>query len=487
MAHGSVRKFNNYSAFRSHRSGGSGGGFLKGWKSNENNGISGRIRIWLHAHQAPTAAWMHNLPYIRVMEDKKDRSKKAVAHVYSQNYVCHEEESVLEQQYFRHDDASRKNPPKRCGICKLLEWCYQQANLFEEILDEKDDLKAQLDASTLSKADFGTAMKEIKARPEQGINFVTPLFKFEGDVADETRVIYLGGICNLFKTDKFTDRQTKAVSDAGIVIGGKTGAWRDKALAQQHFLMTVVNHDRPEDGVQITNEKGSLGDKTKKALEDAVKQMDREYDVDPFCIEWSFNSKEKDMNKMYDAVSMFTLKPGDRILPLITGEAPDLTPHLEKFNQQSVRATLEKHCLLEDGVVPWDDLFPTAEQSKAWAAEDEERAAAEGEGGDDEDPFAAPRAGGTPAADEDDEEVACDDCKKPMKASASVCPHCGKKYDVGDGDDDDGDKQDSEPPPPQPPPAKGLRTRAEIAAEKAKAAAADDDIPFPEKGKKSKK
>lgn len=442
MARGAVTRFGSTKAFTGHRSGG-GGAYLKKWKDK------GKIDIWIHIKEMPLAMWRHQIPNIVPTEDRQTRKK--TVHVWSRNVVCFENERTLDGQYFRDKDTGeRKHPPKRCGLCKLVEWCYQQCVTFEEHREDNEKLIAA-----------------GKTKKVKGIEFTTPLFVFEGDVDDERRVLHIGGICNLFRPEKLNDEQKAAMAEAKI---SPKNAWQENTYAKCQYALCVVNNDRPEDGVQIAVETSGLGDKVKKVLNDVLEEEQRAYEDEPYCIRLKYDEHEKDMNKMYSAIPMRKIKPTPRILKLIRGDAPsdELDKLTETFNQQSVRAMLERYCVEEfKSVVPWDDLFPTKEQEKKWEEEDE-ASAKENARDDDSGPRSVARDDDDDEDEEDDEEeqFECDneDCDAVVKASDKKCPKCGMKFDTGDDDDDD--ENDAKEPEPEPEPEKPkMRTRSEAKRE----------------------
>lgn len=459
MARG-VTRFKSLRGFAGHR-GGTRGKFLSKWKEK------GSIEVWFHTKELPIAIWRHGIPQIVTIKDR-DNKKIEVAHVWTKNLVCHEEEAVLDSQYFRDRDTGvRNNPPERCGICKLIEWCYQQAVLFEETRDQK--------------------------KPK-GLSFTTPIFRFEGDDPKETTTLHIGGITNLFGKD-LTDAQKEDLREAKISL---KHAWKENAWAKCNYAMLVVDNAHPETGCQIAVEAGLLGDRVKKVIEAELEDNETDIQRSPYAIKWKYLENESEFNKKYDAVPLRKLKPSKRILEIIRGEAPELPDDLTTpFNQQAVRSSLERHCLLPKGTVPWDVLFPSEDQSKAWEVEDEEaeKAAAiadaeevSEEEGDDEPSDADEDAATSDDEDEDEEEeeFACDNekCGKPVKASDTVCPHCGFKFEV------DGEEEAAAEPEPAPKP---MRSRSEALAAKSGGSGGskgnkkkeepappddDDDIPF---------
>ena len=434
MARGAQR-FGSTRSFAKHKTGG-GGKFLSKWKEK------GSIDVWFHTKEMPVAVYRHSIPQLVVKEDRD--TKESVTHVWSKNLVCHEDSDVLEAQYQRDKETGeRKRPPERCGICKLIEWCFQQSKLFEETRD---------------------------AKKPQGISAVTPLFHFEGDEPDETTTIHVGGICNIFGRDDLSDALKADMKAAKI---SPKHAWKQNANAKCQYAMFVVDNNHPDNGVQIAVEAGLLGEKVKEVMEAELEKNDIDIQTQPYCMQWEYFEKEKNFQKKYKATVLRKQRPTGRILELIRGEAvPELPDDLTvPFNQQTIRASLERRCVLpnHETIIPWDELFPSKEQTEAWAKADaaeaarakkaaEEEAAAEknaskkaskkdeaeeeeeeeeGEEEEESDADSDEEEEDEEDADEksekEDEEIGCDDCKAPMKLEDTECSKCGAKYDPKTG------------------------------------------------------
>lgn len=440
--------------------------FLKSWKADKT------IRVWLHtADEAqPCDVYRHNIPTLVTIKGRNGEEDKV--RIFTKNYVCHETEETLEGQYWRvkEQDAtderplgSREHPIERCGLCKLVEWSREQA--------------------LLARATKG----------KQGIGWTTKAFKFEG-VDDkgrpETKYLHIGGIPNLFGAKDLSDEQKAGLKKAGIFVGGDDGAWAENMYAKQQTVFCIVDDAKPENGVQVAVETGLLGEKVKEVINKELKRRGPQKgnpQTHPYCIEWEYKKAEAQFNKKYDATALDEVKATPQILKLIRGEAPDTTDAKKPFNQQAVRAMLERHCVLEKGVVPWDELFPTKEQEETWREEDaatkveDEKLRAEinADGTPEEPADREDVEGNDPAHDHEiadpDEEVECNQCAKVIKMSDAKCPHCGKEYQV-----------EAAPPPAAP---RVLKKRGDPAvappppAPSSKSGAADDglnddEIPF---------
>lgn len=451
--------------------GGGAGQFLKGWKKKP-----GYIDAWIHAKTLPMTVWQHPVPTLTVIDDKDTKEK--ITRVFPKRYTCHETEEVLDALYWRETKgdptSARKHPPKRCGQCKFVEWVWQQCWLFLDTHDWSEDDKA---------------WKEKKKGKGKGIDPCSLMFKFVGEGEKDNYVIHAGGLCGLFGSKKLPEDLIKRDPKTDKPIGGAMvhakisprDAWSENWTVKAQSVMCVVDNDNPAAGVQISTETKELGEKVKDEIVRVIKSQDIDIQKTPYCIRWEYDEKAQ-MGKMYTATAMMKIKPTERILKMIRGQAPDLSSLETPFNQDTMRTYLERHCKIKD--VPWDEFFPTKEQQKEWAEEDEASAGEDDEvdvddenedteDGDDADDDDSDD--GDDDEDEDDDDlVACDDCEKPMKADASECPHCGKKYEV--------EKEAA----PEPEPPKKLKTRSEMAAEKAAKAKGDKGDKKKSKAEESK-
>jgi hypothetical protein len=474
-------EFNSLEGWLGHkgRSGG-GGKYLSKWKEK------GTCDVWLHTKRLPLAIWRHQFPTYVVVDDKE--SKEKVKHVFSKKYVCHEDESVLEHPWRDKVTEEREKPPQRCALCKFADYLWMQ-------------IVAWVDTHVWD--DAKKAWKEKKAGKGKGIDPCALLFEFESEAkASENVSMYAGGFCNYFGKKELPTDVAKAMK-VNKILGNEV--WKQNCNVKCESVMCVVNNDDVAAGVQIAVEAQALGDAVKKEIQRVWKSNEINIQKQPYVIEWGYDEKES-FSKKYAATSKLKVKPSERVLKLIRGEAPDLTELKKPFNQQQMRLTFEKHCLLSD--VPWDEIFPSKEQEKKWAEEDaaanerdededeseESDESSDDEGGDDaesdddaedsDDEDEKPKAKTSKPAkkkdddeeseDSDEEMVACDECGKAMKLSATKCPHCGHKY----SEDEEEPEEEAEEEKPK------LKSRAEMAKEKA-AAASKKSAP-PKKASKKK-
>jgi len=439
-------EFDSLEGWLGHKTrGGSGGKFLSKWKEN------GHCDTWLHTKRLPLAIWRHAFPMFVLVADKDDKENK-IKHVFSKKFTCHEDESVLEHPWRDKDTGLRENPPKRCGLCKFNDWLWQQCQQWIDTHSWNEKTKE---------------WEEEKKGKGKGIDPCTKLFDLESEASDDENVqLYAGGICNFFSQKDPPDELLAAMKKAKI-RGDMT--WKQNANVKCEYVLCVVDNDNVAGGVQIAVETQALGEKVKEVIQKVYKSDDINIQKTPYCIQWIYKKSEA-FSKKYDATQIMKIKPNERILKLIRGEAPNLEQLKEPFNQVSMRATLEKHCLVDD--IPWDEIFPTKEQEARWKKEDataEEEDDSDDEKSDaddsDDDDSDDEKSDADDSDDDDDEMVACDNpkCKKPHKLSASKCPHCGHEYEV-----EEEPEPESEPEPkPEP---KKVRSRSEVTKSKADAA-----------------
>jgi len=360
------------------RSSGGGGSFLGNWKKE------GKINVWLHTRINPIAVWHHQMP--KYVTRKEGDDEEEVRHVWGEKYVCHEDEDVLLKQYFRDKETGeRKVPPRRCPVCKLLE--------------------------------------HVRSLVEEGkLQDVSPVFKFEGDVEKETRIMHAAGLYGGFPKSQRDASSAQLKAYRAAEDFRLADAWQENVNAKSSYAFNVVVDDEPGEGVQIAIETGSLGDAVKDVIADSIESLGKEDgnpQLHPFAIQWVYIPKEESKTAFaeYKARKMERLKLTPGIEKLIRGPKPDMTSVVTPFNVKMLRAVLERACLVPK-LIPWDELF--AEPAKRGSESEETGIAHDAE--QDEHPEA-----------EDDDEIECDVCKKGMKQTEFVCPHCASEYDPDTG------------------------------------------------------
>lgn len=422
---------------------------LKGWKKKP-----GKIETWMHVKRLPMALWQHPFPMPTMVKDKT--SGEQVKNIFSKKFTCHETEEVLGHPWRDKTTGEREEAPQRCGMCKFGDWLWLQivawveTHRWEASEDDKKNGK----------------WVERKKGKGTGLDPCSVLFDFISDADKKQNVtMHVGGYCGYFgqKAENLPTDVKKAM--ARYHIAGSE-AWKENSNAKCSYVMCIVDNNDVGKGMQIADETQALGEKVKEVITKTFKSNELNIQKSPYCIEWEYKENEE-FSKKYEATALLMKKPNARILKLIRGEAPDLTDLKTPFDQRKMAALFEKICLLKndegESLVPWDEIFPDDQQIEKWAAEDaaEEESTADDEGDEEEETSSSDDEEESESAEDDDSEeeedeqmVKCDNpkCAKPMKLSASECPHCGKKYEV------EGEEPESEPEPAK------IPTRAELAA-----------------------
>jgi hypothetical protein len=338
--------------FLGHRTGAARGAFLKNWKGRPEHAVN----VWLHKRSPFSCVWRHNLSRVVDLKDGEGTD------VWGANWVCWEDEKVLQQQFKRDEDGDRIAPPQSCPICKLLEWIHQSI--------ESGDL-----------------------------SWTVPVFNFEGVNPEHNITYYAGGLTGLFNSKKLSSDQLRGLNKARIY---RREAWKQVGWAKANYVFCIVEHERPKDGVQITVEPSLLGDKLKAVIRNALKGKGTQKGdprVNPYAFEFSFHPDEQEFGKKYDVCLLENdVAPlSEEINRLISGDPPDTSMVTRHFDPDAVRMELEQRACID---IPWDDFFPKsrpkAQQVPAPAAD---------EGGDDD--------------------IVCDECGGVVSLEDTQCPHCG--------------------------------------------------------------
>jgi hypothetical protein len=304
--------------------------FLKGWKKFE----PPQIDVWLHTRAPFAALWQHNIVQLQSWDDKD--THEPVRAIWSREFNCWEDESVLIDQYrIDRDSGMRENPPVICPVCKLREW-----------------------------------VRQLVAARE--IDILQPIFHFQIDEgahpkSDRERVIYAGAMIGQFKKDKLSDADFARIKQAGINIGGDDGAWRDNYAAKCNYVFVIADNDRPENGIQIAVETTALGEKMKSAIAHRIKRTRSKEKGSPFQnptpFRWEYHKNETEFSKKYDVVELEVDEIPEAIRELIVDLDP---PSLEKTcrvgDASALRIQMEQFAAIE---MPFDDFFAAAEAMQA--------------------------------------------------------------------------------------------------------------------------
>lgn len=391
------REMNSVDDFLSHETG-SRTAFLKSWKQRK----PPILDMWLHTKQLPVSVPQHRFKRIVLRDDEQK--------IWGWTLNCWEDEQTIRYQYQRYPDGSRKQPPTRCAMCRLIE-----------------------------------VVRQKVAREE--LSPIEPIFQFETDT--DTELIHAAGLYGMMKKDELTDDEYKAARKAHVDF---REVWSENGSAKINYILSIVDNDDAGGGVQITTEPALVGDKIKAVIRDTRISLGDKDAGDPFrnpyCIQLEFNPADNiPFEKKYTARALQKVKLTPEIEALIRGPAPDVKSLTRIFNRKELRAALEQVALVQ---LPWDEIFDV-----------------KAEEGEDDDPAQLPE---PKESAEDDEvcpecgpgkecpHVACDACGKPILESADACRHCGHVYekpalaaptqrmDVGKGKGDfgKGEKQHAE-------------------------------------------
>lgn len=408
--------------FLGHKTQSSRGGYLRGWKERKTHSVD----VWLHRAGGIWPLWQHNVP--RRVNIERDGTK--VWEVWGGNYNCWEDEKLLLKQYRRNDEGERIAPPERCGICLMLDWIYTKVML------------------------------------ERTLDWLEPVFSFKADDPSKSRIVHAGGLVGLFGARDLTDEHKRAIREAGI----KEGGWMENAQAKASYLLCVVDNESPNMGVQKAQEKADLGDKIKTTIRQEMESLstsgkgpEGNPSKEPYVFRWKYDpDKAIEFNKRYAVLAMRKIALTDEINALISGDLPDVTDDVKKFDAKELHAELEEHALID---MPFAEFFSAPQPASAAPAAKKEEAkeertsevttrmpppGAKGTGKATK-PTEKPEA--KPAAEPSGEMVKCDNCPAIIPLESKKCPGCGYVY------------EEEAAPPPEPEKPK-VRSRAEALAER---------------------
>lgn len=426
-----------------------GGKFLTKWKKRQ----PAELRIWLHTRTPFVTLWQHNIPQMRVFEDRQ--TGETVRKIWGGKFNCLENEAAVLQHQNKRQNGVREIPPQICPLCKMLEWT-----------------REQIAAKKLNKAQ--------------------PLFKFEVPLLpgeeesdrtdDQLRIVHAGPFTDTLKD--LSQQEKIDFRKAGIKL---TEAWAENGRAKCNFVFRCVDHDNLDDGVQILIETSLVGEKVQQVIRDQMKRQGKAEGnplLNPYAFQIEHKPKETQFQNKYHVLDLSpkAYPMTDQVRELIVAtDPPDITRMREPGNVRALRTQLEQYALIE---FPWDELFGPAEAIQANLAGDDEEGPIDEDdtsfdyGAAVADPPAAPAetkqqvsvpvvvvktapvapvakappagpaptttaaapAAGTrrrkaePAAPPEPPPEPmgdpCDDCGAPMKASDTKCGKCGAEYAI---------------------------------------------------------
>lgn len=403
--------------FLSHNSGGS---RATNWRKRDPS----QIDMLLHPGSKILSVWKHSIP--RLVEREEDGRKEM--HVWGGDWVCHDHEKVVSEQYRRDKKTNlRETPAEKCGMCKFNDWIAMQVFLGK-------------------------------------IHWLEPIFEFRGDDKKEDRILTASGIVGY--PSELTETQRVEMKRAGI---SPRDGWLESLMAKSKYLFVGIDADDPKK-VIICEEGGGLGSAVKRVIKNQVNVRGAKEGhplLNPYIIRWLYDEKAKKIQDKYDAVAVTDRKLTDEMLATLKEPVPrDIEESLRKMTRvgdhDEVRARLEKHCVFK-GSIPWDDLFPV--DGRASTSTDEsfdygakggkpptrpDKAPEQPKAPDPkatkpeaEEPPRRRRAAEPPPKDtgptmpkwpEGTVMVDCEKCGAPNGETDPVCWKCGTKYNVEDDD-----------------------------------------------------
>ena len=371
----------------------------------------GFLNFWLHRRLPFAMGWQHGLPRIDVRDDPETRTPHRV--VFSGSYRCLEDDDVLKEQYRRdRETGARKNPPHLCPICLLVEYVHGLV---------------------------------LAGR----IHWLQPIFDFDAGDPNTRVVVRAAGMWNGYKPDRLADVQKQEMYDAGI--SPKFG-WKENCQAGLKYILCLVDADQPAKGVQVMKEGQAAGDKVKLAIQKEMKRSLRNPGLGdpvknpyPFCLEYKENESP---DRKYDAYRVDI--PLDAVVNGLISEtdAPDISMLAGNYQPATLRAQLERAAQIE---LPWDTFFTPDAEAQLSAMQEEQvpspaplrasqpasfrvppRPQPVASSLHTSQPLPPPRQAlaAPPLRVPEPEMFGCDTCGQPIKATDTVCAHCGMQYEV---------------------------------------------------------
>jgi hypothetical protein len=293
--------------------------YLSKWKKN----TPPRVDVWLHTKALIEPLWRHGVPRLFTRKDRT--TGEETVEVWSGDWLCWEDESVLTKQYLRDNDTGeRAYPPTICPICKLIEY--------------------------------------VRSCVESGeLSWVTPLFRYVGDDPGKAITINAGGIFNAFASDKLSESDIAELRQAKIF---RSEAWRQNMMAKLSYAFSVVDNAHPGKGTQIAIETPLLGDKVKEVIHKAMLEAEDEGNPlsNPYAIRWMYNPDERQFNLKYNAAKMGKIPLTQEIKELIINSPPpDLSKIKARKDPQVLLTQLEAAFIPNKKfTIPWDEIFGDA-------------------------------------------------------------------------------------------------------------------------------
>lgn len=418
--------------FGDHDTGGTRGErkFLK-WKDDK----TGEINVWLAG--LPFTLWRHSFHRVVKYTDKEDKEVEKIV-MYTWN--SYESEAWIKelkgQRYYAFtkagneldvEDIEDRKQPQYDPFWMFLEWLYKQYVL-------------------------------------KNISWTDEVFRFVA-ADSKTLVLHAGGVLGMyprnwndvkFKSPDEEKRVKREFSNAGIEL---KEAFKQNSTIGCRYMFLVVDHEKPEDGIQLTIEAETLGDGIKKVFNDrkiriAAKNpkldkkavADQANPVKKVCFRWEFDNS-KNFKEKYNVIDLGFDEIPEEIQEAFKAELPDTSLFTRPGNVAFLENVLTTHWC-HDVTPPWKEIFaPGYERARLLEKHFElkegtltelstdfnhgtnETSQGSSEPKESETSSLSSSAKTkTPPLSEDAEMVKCEACGKDMPSDASICPHCKAVY-----------------------------------------------------------
>lgn len=311
--------------FLGHKRGGGGATFLKKWKKRE----PPVLRVVVHT-KASVALSIYQMPWPKVVTLERDGNE--VTEVWNSPFNTWEIENIIERQYKRDQDTGeRLAPPEICPMAIMLE-------------------------------------EVERLMREEVLSWHTLLFAFKGDDKEFDKYLFAGAITN--KAKKIWDDQTitaqekKAARKKGFP--GKHDAWKTNMMAKCQYVLTVLDYDDPDAGIQIAQETALVGDLLKKTIRDrrtAEGEDEGNPLINPYVFKISHHPKEEQFQDRYQVVAIGKKLPiTDAMLEVVRErDAPNLDRYTAPGDIVALRSSMEDHYVGPPGLLDFDMIFSKAE------------------------------------------------------------------------------------------------------------------------------
>jgi len=306
--------------FLGHTTRGPASKFLDGWKTRK----PPLIKIVLHTKAPIIAVWQHAWPRISVRE----KDGKDVREVWSNQFNSWETEEVLKNQYKRDDSGMREHPPQICPMSIMLEEVYR---LWKD----------------------------------GSLNWDTVLFRFVGDDVSKAKVLRVAHMLNQVNKiwENLSEKEKRDAKDKNV--DGPMHAWKSNMLAKCNYVFTVVEYDKPGEGIQIARETTLVGDKMKKAIRDRMTSEGEEKGHpfrNPYVFQWKHDESAKEFNLKYDVIIIGKDVVTEEIRKLVVDTPPpDLTRYTNPGDITDLRTSMEDAYCGPEKMLDWDFIFGRAE------------------------------------------------------------------------------------------------------------------------------